>query len=95
MVRLSNATDIAPFKISNLIMTGRKLQSVILPPKAVSMKTYIKISPDKNTRTRCEICSKLTINARYFKPYFSFFFFFFVNFEHLVAGWVCKQRTRF
>ena len=73
MVRLSNATDIAPFKISNLIMTGRKLQSVILPPKAVSMKTYIKISPDKNTRTRCEICSKLTINTTYFKPSFSFF----------------------
>ena len=94
MVRLSNATDIAPFKISNLIMTGRKLQSVILPPKAVSMKTYIKISPDKNTRTRCEICSKLTINATYFKPCFSLFFFF-VNFEHLVVGWVCKQRTRF
>ena len=42
---------------------------------------------NRNTRTRCEICSKLTIKTpeqRYFTPCFSVFI---VNFEQVNAGW--------
>ena len=42
---------------------------------------------NRNTRTRCEICSKLTIKTperRYFTPYSSVFI---VNFEQINAGW--------
>ena len=44
-----------------------------------------------NTRTMCEICSKLTIKTperrywRYFTPCSSIFI---VNFEHVIVGWV-------
>ena len=42
---------------------------------------------NRNTRTRCEICSKLTIKTperRYFTPYSSVLI---VNFEQINAGW--------
>ena len=42
---------------------------------------------NRNTRTRSEICSKLTIKTperRYFTPYSSVFI---VNFEQINAGW--------
>ena len=42
---------------------------------------------NRNTRTRCEICSKLTKKTperRYFTPYSSVFI---VNFEQVNAGW--------
>ena len=42
---------------------------------------------NRSTRTRCEICSKLTIKTperRYFTPYSSVFI---VNFEQVNAGW--------
>ena len=43
---------------------------------------------NRNTRTRCEICSKLTIKIlwTYFIPCSSVSIF---NFEHVIAGWVC------
>ena len=40
---------------------------------------------NRNTRTRCEICSKLTIKTPYFTPCSSVSI---VNFEHVIAGWV-------
>ena len=43
---------------------------------------------NRNTRKRCEICSKLTIETpeqrQYFTPYSSVSIF---NFEHVIAGW--------
>ena len=42
---------------------------------------------NRNTRTKCEICSKLTIKTperRYFTPYSSVFI---VTFEQINAGW--------
>ena len=42
---------------------------------------------NRNTKTRCEICSKLTIKTperRYFIPYSSVFI---VNFEKINVGW--------
>ena len=43
---------------------------------------------NRNIRKRCEICSKLTIEApeqhQYFTPYSSVSIF---NFEHVIAGW--------
>ena len=44
---------------------------------------------NRNTRTRCEICSNLTIKiperCHYFTPYSSVSI---VNFEHVIADWV-------
>ena len=37
---------------------------------------------DRNTRTRCEICSKLTIKTPERRRAFIF------NFEHVLAGWI-------
>ena len=49
---------------------------------------------NRNTRRRCEICSKLTIKTperrhwrwTYFTPCSAVSI---INFEHVIAGWVC------
>ena len=55
---------------------------------------YLHKVNNRNTRARCEVCSKLTIKQNdandvvlvslwtYFTPYVSI-----VNFEHVIAGW--------
>ena len=46
---------------------------------------------NKNTRTRSEICSKLTMKTperrQSYISYLTFFFVFLVNFEQVNAGW--------
>ena len=52
---------------------------------------YIFKVNNKNTRTRCEICSKLTIKIpeqTYLTPSSGVSI---VNFEHVIAGWVCTS----
>ena len=44
---------------------------------------YLPKVNNRNTRTRCEICSKSTLT--YFKPCSTVSI---VNFEHVIAGWV-------
>ena len=57
---------------------------------------------NRNTRTRCEICPKLTIKTQeqhqwtYFTPYSSVSI---VNFEHVIATWeamsaICSKLTK-
>ena len=47
---------------------------------------YLLKVDNRNTRKRCEICSKLTIKTpdTSFTPYSSVSI---VNFEHVIAGW--------
>ena len=45
---------------------------------------------NRNTRTRCEICSKLTVIQTYFTPCSSVSI---VNFEHVIADWEPQQTV--
>ena len=50
---------------------------------------------NRNTRTKCEICSKLTIKTpeRRHRPYFTpCSSVSIVNFEHVIAGWVAAIK---
>ena len=48
----------------------------------ISVGIYLLQVNNRNTRTRCEICSKLTIKTPLFYSIVSV-----VNFEHVIAGW--------
>ena len=53
----------------------------------VTAGIYLLKVNNKNTRTRCETCSKLTIKI--LEPcHWCRSSFFIVNFEHVIVGWV-------
>ena len=53
--------------------------------KIIAVGIYLLKGNNRNTRTRCETCSKLTIKI----PERRQWRFFIVNFEHVIAGWDC------
>ena len=62
-----------------------------LDPMLYSTGIYMFKVNNRNTRARCEICSKLTIKTGVFIfnfKHISHLSFSFVNFEHVNAGWV-------
>ena len=48
---------------------------------------------NRNTRTRCEICSKLTIKIPFHK-HFSHLLLVFLLLEQVNAGWVMKKKKK-
>ena len=52
------------------------------------------VKVNKNTTTRCEICSKLTIKTSE-RPQWCRSGVFIVNFEHVIAGWVFSRWPYF
>ena len=64
--------------LSTLFMKGLKIKIILhLTPVDI----YLLKVNNRKARTRCEICSKLTISV------------FIVNFEHVIAGWDCSDRS--
>ena len=75
---------------------------VLLRKSRCPASIYLHKVNNRNNRTRCEICSKLTVKTpeqchwrrsgvfTYFIPCFCVSI---VNFEHVVAGWVCCFRS--
>ena len=55
----------------------------------VSAGIYLLKVNNKNTRTRCEVCSKLVNFEQYFTPCCSVSI---VNFEHVIAGWGIDRK---
>ena len=66
---------------------------IITRQKLFPAGIYLLKVNDRNTRTRCEICSKLTIKIpeRCHHHFTSCSSVSIVNFEHVIAGWVLSR----
>ena len=83
--RMSYSVNFAKFfKTTFSQNISRKQGSTSIPDSIYLLKVN-----KRNTKTRCEICSKLTITLAYFTPRSSVSI---VNFEHVIAGWDASVR---